>query len=171
MQSARTAWAVVAAAVIAAIAAPGVRAQALSCTIQVQAKWSLAPGQIGNIGIKSAFDDKDSLFRVLNGNWQLLDDHSFGRVVVFDSNGRWEDRYRQCQYCRERAIVGQGLWRMREEIQPGCDYHRQFTFVLFVRDATTTKLIAEKRIYVPGTQSYLRRGLRVIDLGDLGKFF
>lgn len=158
-------------AVLAAVAAPRVEAQSLSCTVMIQAKWTLPPGQIGNIGLKSAVDDKSTFFRVENGDWQLLDDHSFGRFVVFNSDGRWEDQYRQCQYCRERAVTGRGVWRMREEIQPGCDYRRQFSFYLFVRDAKTTKLISEKRIYVPGVQSYLRRGLRVIDLGDLGQFF
>jgi hypothetical protein len=143
----------------------------LSCTIQVQARWTLADGQLGYIGLKSAVDDKDSFFRVENGNWQLLDDHSFGRSVVFHPDGRWEDQYRQCQYCRERAITGRTLWRMREEIQPGCDYRRQFTFYLFIRDAKTTRLVEEKRIYVPGLQTYTRRGLRLIDLGDLGAFF
>lgn len=143
----------------------------LSCTIQVQARWTLPAGQLGYIGLKSAVDDKDSVFRVENGNWQLIDDHSFGRVVVFHPDGRWEDQYRQCQYCRERAVAGRVLWRMREEIQPGCDYRRQFSFYLFVRDAKTTRLLSEKRIYVPGVQSFTRRGLRVIDLGDLGQFF
>lgn len=143
----------------------------LSCTILVQARWTLPPGQIGYIGLKSAVDDKDSFFRVENGNWQLLDDHSFGRVVVFHPDGRWEDQRRQCQYCRERAITGRTLWRMREEIQPGCDYRRQFAFYAFVRDAKTTRLISEQRIYVPGVQKYTRRGLQVIDLGDLGAFF
>jgi hypothetical protein len=162
------AWLLVAAT--AGAASPGTYAQ-LSCTIQIQARWTLPEGQLGYIGLKSAVDDKDSFFRVENGNWQLLDDHSFGRVVVFHPDGRWEDQYRQCQYCRERAISGRVLWRMREEIQPGCDYRRQFAFYLFVRDAQTTKLISEKRIYVPGTQSYTRRGLRLIDLGDLGAFF
>ncbi len=146
-------------------------AQSLSCTIMVQAEWSLPPGYVGNIGLKSAVDDKDSLFRVEHGNWQLLDDHSFGRVVRFHPDGRWEDRYKQCQYCRERAIRGRGVWRTREEIQPGCDYRRQYAIYVFIRDERTTKLVSEKRIYVPGMQSYTRSGLRVIDLGDLSQFF
>jgi hypothetical protein len=146
-------------------------AQSLSCTIAVKARWTLPPGTVGSIGLKSAVDDKDSIVRVENGNWQLLDDHSFGRAVRFHPDGRWEDRYKQCQYCRERVIRGVGTWHMREEVQPGCDYRRQYAFYLFIRDESTTKLLSEKRIFVPGVQSYMRRGLRLIDLGDLGKFF
>ncbi len=101
----------------------------------------------------------------------LLDDHSYARVVRFSSDGRWEDRFKRCLECRDQVFRGKGKWRMREQVQPGCDYKRQYAFYLFVRDQQSTKILDEKQIIYPGKDRLMRRGLQVIDLGDLSRFF
>ncbi len=145
--------------------------QSLTCTVTVEAKWTLPEGYIGSIGLKSAIDDKASHIRVERGNWMLLDDHSYARVVRFHSDGRWEDRFKRCLECRDQVFRGRGTWRMREEVVPGCEYRRQLSFYLFIRDESTTKIVDEKRILYPGRTTLTRRGLRRIDLGDIGRFF
>ncbi|MDX1428794.1 MAG: hypothetical protein R3282_00845 [Rhodothermales bacterium] len=150
---------------------PAIAQDQLTCTIAVQAKWTVPKGKVGSIGLKSAIDDKASHIRVERGNWMLLDDHRYARVVRFSSDGKWEDRFKQCLECRDQVFRGKGKWRMREQVQPGCGYRRQYAFYLFLRDAQTTKIVDEKQIIYPGKDRYMRRGLQVIDLGDLGRFF
>ena len=167
----RRAVAIIAFTTLAAGMQPASGQRNLTCTITIQAEWTLPEGMIGSIGLKSATTEGASHIRVERGAWMLLDDHSYARVVRFQSDGRWEDRVKRCLECRDQVFRGQGRWRMREEVQPGCGYRRQYAFYLFVRDARTTKLVGEKQIIFPGRERMAREGLQLIDLGDLSRFF